>query len=134
MAQSHEILVVDDDADIRDSLQIVLENAGYKVRTAANGKAALAELRQRRPDAMILDIMMSTETEGFDLAYEIQETPEFAHLPILMLTSFLERVRESGPEAFQHVMGEQWPARWLFEKPMEPEKLLEKLASILQDN
>jgi len=132
MAKLHEILVVDDDPDIRDSLQIVLEHAGYEVRTAANGKAALEELRKSLPDAMILDIMMTTETEGFDLAYEVQETPEFANLPILLVTSFLDRVREGGPEAFQHVLGEQWPARWLFEKPLEPEKLLKKLASILQ--
>mgnify|MGYP000625101032 CR=1 FL=1 len=131
MATKREILLVDDDRDIRDSIGIILEKAGYAVRTAANGKEALAELKKGKPDLMILDVMMSTDTEGFDLAYELKNKPEFENLPIIILTSFLEKVREDGPDKFQNILGEQWPAKWLFEKPVNPQKLLAKVQGIL---
>ncbi len=126
-----EILVVDDDPDIRDSLKIILEKNGYSVRTAANGKLAIEALSQRRPHLMILDVMMTTDTEGFDLAYQLRDTPELADMPIIMLTSFLDKVRQDGPDQFQHILGEEWPAKWLFEKPVDTKKLLAKIEGIL---
>lgn len=131
MAIKAEILLVDDDRDIRDSLRIILENSGYKVRTAVNGREALKALESKIPDIMVLDIMMSTDTEGFDLAYELKNKPGFENLPIIILTSFLEKVREEGPDQFQHILGESWPAKWMFEKPVDTKKLLDKLEAIL---
>ncbi len=131
MASKGEILLVDDDQDLRDSLQIILENHGYTVRTAGNGKEALEALKVQRPDLMILDIMMATETEGFDIAYEVKNRPGTRELPIILLTSFLEKVREDGPDKFQHIMGEAWPAKWLFEKPVDTKKLVAKIEGIL---
>ena len=131
MATKREILLVDDDRDIRDSLKIILEKNGYATRTAANGREALLELKKGKPDLMILDVMMSTDTEGFDLAYELKNQPQFENLPIIILTSFLEKVREDGPDKFQNILGEQWPAKWLFEKPVNPQKLLAKVQGIL---
>ncbi len=127
----HTILVVDDEKSIRDSLRIILEKNGYGVQAAANGREAMNMLRTELPDLMILDIMMATDTEGFDLAYELKDTPEFKTLPIIMLTSFLEKVRAEGPDTFQHILGESWPAHWLFEKPVDSKKLLAKIESIL---
>ncbi len=131
MEKQHEILVVDDDIDIRDVLRIVLEKNGYKVRLAKNGKDAVKELQAKQPDLMVLDIMMSTDTEGFDLAFELRNNPEFENMPIILLTSFLEKVREDGPDQFQHILGEEWPAKWMFEKPLNTEKFLKKLEGIL---
>ena len=131
MSIKGEILLVDDDPDLRDSLQIMLEKNGYHVRTASNGKEALEALKAKRPDLMILDIMMTTETEGFDLAYELKNRPGAGDLPIILLTSFLEKVRHDGPEKFQHIMGEAWPAKWLFEKPVDTKKLIAKIEGIL---
>ena len=48
-----------------------------------------------------------------------------------MLTSFLEKVRAEGPDQFQHILGEEWPAKWLFQKPVDNKKLLEKIKGIL---
>ena len=131
MASKGEILLVDDDPDLRDSLQIILENHGYTVRTAGNGHEALEALNAKKPDLMILDVMMATETEGFDLAYEIRKKPGFQDLPIILLTSFLERVREDGPDKFQYIMGREWPAQWMFEKPVDTKKLIAKIEGIL---
>ncbi|WP_024334786.1 response regulator [Desulfotignum balticum] len=132
MTKQHEILVVDDDMDIRDSLKIILEKKGYAVRLAGNGKDALQKLTEQKPDLMILDVMMSTDTEGFDLAYELKNMPDFENLPIIMLTSFMDKVREEGPDQFQHIMGEAWPVKWLFEKPIDSGRLIKKIAGILQ--
>lgn len=134
MTKKHEILLVDDDPDIRDSLTILLEAEGFRVRSAASGSDAMIALKERVPDAMVLDIMMSTDTEGFDLAFELREQPEFAELPIVLLTSFLEKVSEEGPGPFQHILGEEWPAIWLFEKPVNAKELTEKLHSVLGQN
>ncbi|HMK76237.1 MAG TPA: FAD-dependent oxidoreductase [Thermodesulfobacteriota bacterium] len=131
MVTKGEILLVDDDPDFRDSLQIILENHGYTVRTASNGTEALEALKVKKPDLMILDVMMATETEGFDLAYDLKKRPGFKYLPIILLTSFLERVRREGPEKFQHITGEEWPARWMFEKPVDTKKLVAKIEGIL---
>ena len=131
MTTEGTILLVDDDRDIRDSLRIILEKNGYKVQTAANGREAIAALEAKMPDLMILDIMMATDTEGFDVAYELKGKPEFENLPIILLTSFLEKVRDEGPDKFQHILGQEWPAKWLFEKPVDSKKLLDKISGIL---
>ena len=133
MATKGEILLVDDDPDFCDSLLIILENHGYTVRTAANGTEALEALKVKRPDLMILDVMMATDTEGFDLAYELKKKPGFKDLPIILLTSFLEKVRQEGPDKFQHITGEEWPARWMFEKPVDTKKLIAKIEGILAE-
>ena len=133
MKEKAAILVVDDDPDIRDAISIILKSHDYTVLTASNGKEAVKSLEQNRPDLMILDIMMATDTEGFDLAYDLRERPEFKNLPIIMLTSFLEKVREEGPGDFAYILGEQWPAQWLLEKPLDPKKLLNKIEDILKE-
>lgn len=127
------ILVVDDDRDIRQSLKITLENNGFRVSTAVDGRQALEVLETINPDLIILDVMMNTDTEGFDLAHELRARPGFEDMPIIMLTSFLDKVRMEGPDQYQHIMGQPWPARWLFEKPIDQQKLLAKLKAILKN-
>ncbi len=131
MGNKGEILLVDDDHDILDSLKIILESHGYNVRTATNSREALATLKAKLPDLLILDIMMTTDTEGFDFAYELKKTRGLSQLPIILLTSFLDKVRKEGPDKFQHIMGEDWPAKWFFEKPVDSRKLIEKIEGIM---
>ena len=131
MGKEFDILIVDDDSDIRESLRIILEGNGYKTRSAKNGSEALDMVKASKPDLIILDIMMTTDTEGFDLAYELKNMQGFENLPIIMLTSFLDKVREDGPDQFQHVLGENWPAKWFFEKPVDTKRLLEKINGLL---
>lgn len=131
MDKMHDILIVDDDSDIRDTLRLILEKSGFEVRSASRGEVALEEIRRKIPDLVILDIMMTTDTEGVDLAYELKHTAGFDTIPIILLTSFLEKVKDEGPEQYQHVFGQSWPAKWLFEKPVNPEKLIRKINDIL---
>ena len=131
MTTKADILVVDDDPDIRYTLKIILEKNNYQVRLAANGADALVALKQKKPDLMILDVMMKTDTEGFDLAFDLKNRPEFSSMPIVLLTSFLDKVKHDGPDQYQNILGQDWPAKWLFEKPVDAKKLIAKIEGIL---
>lgn len=131
MTMKANILIVDDDPDIRDVLRMILEKAGYSVRSACNAKEAMTLLQELPPNLMILDVMMTSDTEGFDFMFELKETEEFNNIPIIFLTSFLEKVRTEGPSGFEHILGESWQAKWIFEKPIEPAKLLKQIEDIL---
>ena len=133
MGNPADILIIEDDKDIVDTMRIILESKAYQVRAAYNGKEGYAEIEKKLPDVIILDVMMSTDTEGFDLAYKLQRNPDYKKIPILMLTSFPQRMVESGPEKFQHILGEAWPVTLFFEKPIQPEQLLSAIEEILQD-
>jgi CheY-like chemotaxis protein len=126
------ILVVDDDPDIVATSRIILEGNGYEVHTASSGKDALELLPRVKPDLMLLDVMMASDTEGFDLAFRLREDPEFKNLPIIMLTAFLDKVRAEGAGPFEFILGEPWPVEWLFEKPLDTKKLLAKIEAIFK--
>ena len=134
MAIKANILIVDDDPDIRDVLRMILEKADYAVRSACNAKEAMTLLQELKPQLMVLDVMMTSDTEGFDFMFELKETEEFNNIPIIFLTSFLEKVRTDGPSGFEHILGESWQAKWIFEKPIDPAKLLKQIEDILGEN
>ena len=133
MAVKAEILLVDDDRDFRDALRIILENHGYTVRTAGNRNEALEALNVKKPDLIILDVMMATDTEGFDLAYQLKHKPEYRNVPIVMVTGFTLKMAEIGPERWQHILGEDWPAAKMFEKPIDPDELLAAVQALLKE-
>ena len=86
------ILIVDDDAHIRELLKQELHEAGYGVREAADGREALAQIRRERPDLVILDVMMP-EMSGFDVAAVLKGDPQTADLPIIILSIVEDRER-----------------------------------------
>ena len=83
MTQSKEILVVDDDEGLVDVLSMALEDAGFVVRTASDGKIGLGSFRQQPPDLVILDLLMP-EIDGLELCKIIRDE---ATTPVIMLTS-----------------------------------------------
>lgn len=79
-----DILIAEDDADVRKWLAVALETEGHAVCTAENGRLALSAVRERRPDLLILDVMMPV-CDGFTVCREIRAAD--AALPILILTA-----------------------------------------------
>ena len=79
-----EILVVDDELSIRRGLAAMLENAGYSVRTARDGIVAFGAIRSKRPDLILLDVMMPL-MDGFKVCEEIRKRDR--DLPIVFLTA-----------------------------------------------
>ena len=133
MAKGADILIIDDDPDLVESIQIVLESKKYKVRAAYNGKEGYQTIQEKAPDLIILDVMMATETEGFSLAYKLKNNPAYQQIPIIMVTGFPKKMAEEGPDKFQHIMGESWPVTHFFEKPIDPEELLTVIENILRE-
>ncbi len=86
------ILVVDDDANIRELLTQEFSEAGYAVTTAANGREAVAEVRRQRPDLVVLDVMMP-EMNGFDVAAVLRNDPATLDIPIIILSIVQDRER-----------------------------------------
>lgn len=132
MATGTDILMIDDDKDLVQSIRIVLESKNYTVRTAFNGKEGYARIQEKIPNLIILDVMMATDTEGFDLAYKLKNDPKYEGIPIIMVTGFPSRMVEEGPEKFQHILGESWPVSQFLEKPVDPVSLLKSIENILR--
>ncbi|MGE5107046.1 MAG: GAF domain-containing protein, partial [Sphingobacteriales bacterium] len=86
------ILVVDDDDSIRSLLQQELNDAGYLIEEASNGKQALECVRKRRPDLIILDVMMP-EMNGFDVAAILKNDPQTMDIPIIVLSIVQDKAR-----------------------------------------
>lgn len=131
MAKGADILIIDDDRDLVESIRIVLESRKYNVRAAYNGKDGFQKIQEKAPDLILLDVMMATDTEGFSLAYKLRNNPAYREIPIIMVTGFTKKMAETGPEKFQHIMGESWPVTQFLEKPIDPEQLLSVIEDIL---
>ena len=81
-----KVLIVDDDPAAREYLQMILEQKGYLTTTATDGRDALQQLSQARPDVVLLDLVMP-EMDGFTLLHELKNTPELCTLPVVVLTA-----------------------------------------------
>ena len=84
-----EILVVEDDINIRNGLIDILESEGYLAVAAADGRAALNAYKNRKPDLVLLDIMMP-QISGFDVCRTIRRSDTVT--PIIMLTAKGEEI------------------------------------------
>jgi CheY-like chemotaxis protein len=133
MVKEIDILVIDDDKDLVDTIRTILEIKNFNVRTAYNGKEGYKKIEEKIPDLIILDVMMSTDTEGFDFAYKLKNNTRYREIPIIMTTSFPQEMARSGPERFQHILGESWPVTEFLEKPVDPDDLISTIEDILKD-
>lgn len=80
------VLVVDDEASIVLSLEFLMKQAGFRVRVANDGEAALAAVAEDPPDLILLDAMMP-KRNGFDVCQTIRSNPDWSRVRILMLTA-----------------------------------------------
>jgi CheY-like chemotaxis protein len=123
------ILVIDDDEDIRLALQTLLESKDYAVETAGTKEEGLEKFTSVKPDLAILDVMMVSWQDGFELARELKKDPELKNIPILMLTG----VEDKTGFEFKSAAGDQeWlPVEGFLDKPVEPEVLLAEVEKLL---
>ena len=84
------ILVIDDNADIRDNTAEILELAGYKVSTAENGKKGVDLALKEKPDVIVCDIMMP-ELDGYGVLHLLRKNPGAQNIPFIFLTAKTER-------------------------------------------
>lgn len=85
-AEDKTILIVDDEPNIRKSLKMVLEDAGFQVVTAADGVEAMEIIKEKRPDFISLDLIMPRKS-GHKLLYELRKDKQLSRIPVLIVTA-----------------------------------------------
>src|ERR1043165_7910714 len=90
MLMAKRILVIDDNADIRDNTAEILDLAGYKTFTAENGKKGVELALKEKPDVIVCDIMMP-ELDGYGVLHLLRKNPDAQNIPFIFLTAKTER-------------------------------------------
>ena len=121
-SEGPEILVAEDSVTQAEQLKQVLENDGFRVCVARDGRKALAALRMRKPTLIISDIQMP-EMDGYELCRRIRLDPELADLPVILLTSLAD-----PEDVFR---GLQCGADNFITKPYEPNYLVTRIRHLL---
>ena len=117
------LLVVEDDASLRETMMYTLRREGYRVLVAADGVTALEVARQQPPALILLDLMLP-RLDGLDVCRQLRSRPETAQTPILMLTA---RGEESD-----RIRGFETGADDYVTKPFSPRELLARVGAVLR--
>jgi CheY-like chemotaxis protein len=130
MKTTPKILLVDDDPDFIEISRLNLEGKGYQILSASSGKEGWEMVEKEKPDLVILDLMMEKLDAGMALSEKIKSHPQYASIPILMLTSIS---RDTGmdftprtAEDFQKLRVDDFHT-----KPIRGKVLLEKVEKLL---
>jgi len=118
-----EVLVVEDEPDIRALIVHHLTRDGFRCRTAGDGAEALARLRAGLPDLVVLDLMLPG-MDGLELTRRLRAEPAWARLPIIMLTAKADEV--------DRIVGLEMGADDYVAKPFSPKELLARVRAVLR--
>ena len=119
-----KVLIVDDQAEVRRLVEITLRVGDYKVFQAQNGQEAIEAARKKKPDLIIMDIMMPGDMDGFEATRVLKNDPETKDSTIIMLTAKGQELdKEKGLEA---------GADDYFTKPFSPLELIRKVEKVLR--
>ena len=116
------ILSVDDEHDVTDLVSFHLTRAGCDVATAANGRDALLAIHRRRPDLLLLDLMLP-DLDGFGVCEILRRDPTTATIPVILLTAW------ATPDARN--FGLDLGALDYLTKPFSPKELTARVQQIL---
>ncbi len=119
------VLVVDDDPDLVETVGLMLESNNFEVGKAYDGVEAETAIKNRRPDLVILDVMMPRK-DGYKLCAELKKDPATKGIPIVMLTAVGDAVTSTS---YSHHEGMSMEAEDYIEKPVDTKKLLETVRS-----
>ena len=122
MARVNKILVVDDDPVIVKLLQNILSAEDFQVITAGDGLEAMTQVKEHKPDLVILDVMMP-KINGYDVCRHLKFDSPYKNIPIILLTV---RDREIDPR-----MGRMIGVDYI-RKPVNRSKLLSRIKQVLK--
>jgi excisionase family DNA binding protein len=120
-AGRRRVLVVDDDAGLREFIRSDLEAEGYAVREAASADEGLAALDAESPDLILLDVMMPM-MDGWEMLRRVQERHGIDAIPVIMYSGKLDQAGEAAERGAQAFIG----------KPFDPSRLLEATKQLLR--
>jgi two-component system alkaline phosphatase synthesis response regulator PhoP len=118
-----KILVVDDEADLVETIRFSLELEGYNVLVASNGEEGLNLARQEKPDLILLDLMLP-KLDGYKVCRLLKFDERYKHIPILMLTA---KTQEKDK-----ILGKETGANEYITKPFDMDELMAKIKSYLK--
>jgi CheY-like chemotaxis protein len=123
-----KILIVDDDSSLREVMKTVLGST-YELREASSKAGALAMLAKFTPDLVVLDVMMETESSGFELSREIKSDKKMKNVRILMATNV---DKETHIDYKSEAGDKTWlPVDDYIVKPIDPKTLLLKVQKLI---
>jgi phosphate regulon transcriptional regulator PhoB len=122
-AVAADVLVVEDEPDIRSLIVHHLEREGFRCRTATSGGEALARVRATAPDLIVLDLMLPG-MDGLELCRRVRADPATAALPIIMLTAKADEV--------DRVVGLEVGADDYLAKPFSTKELVARVRAVLR--
>lgn len=114
------ILIVDDEFGLAELISDILGENGYETAIAINGELGLAMLRERRPDLVLMDLMMPV-LSGPEMLRQMRSDPEVADIPVVIMTALPEAVPREGELAHEAVL----------QKPFTPDRLFHVVHAIL---
>jgi DNA-binding response OmpR family regulator len=123
MPVASEVLVVEDEPDIRNLIALHLTRDGFRCRTAGTGLEALQAVRTKPPDLVILDLMLP-EMNGLEICRRLRQERETAEVPIIMLTAKIDEV--------DRVLGLEMGADDYVAKPFSPKELVARVRAVLR--
>jgi DNA-binding response OmpR family regulator len=122
LQETHDILIVDDDRDIRYMMQSILKHEGYKTMTCASADELSDILSVIRPAAIIMDMLLSG-TDGKDICRSLKKKESTNHIPVMMVSAHPDAellCREAGTDDF-------------LEKPFDIEVFISKIRSLIKE-
>jgi len=118
-----QILVVDDEEDIRELISYNLINEGYQVTTAASGEAGLIKAREKQPDLILLDLMLPG-LDGLDVYRELKKKQGTSHIPVIIVTAKTEDI--------DIITGLELGSDDYITKPFSPRVLVARVKAVLR--
>ena len=126
------ILVVDDDMDIIDSLKMILEANGHQVSLKTDTDNLVETVRQSLPDLIILDIIFpENPNAGFAAARNLHKVERVKDIPVLLLSAVNQLSKMSFGFSESDISEDFMPVKGFIEKPVEPAVLLAKVNELL---
>ena len=128
MSEKQRVLVVDDDPDLVESVSMKLESENFKVAKAYDGVEAWDKIKEKRPDLIILDVMMPRKN-GYELCDELKNSKEYKDIIVVLLTAVADAVTSTS---FTHMDGKTTLADDFIPKPIELDRLMEMVKENLE--
>ena len=124
-----KILMIDDDPDFIASVENVVTARGYKFDFALNGEEGIKKAKVYLPDLIILDVMMTKNTEGFEVSRILPQEETLKSIPVIMLTG----IRDKMNLVFGFEPDSTWlPVKAVLEKTIKPDQLLAKIEEFIK--
>ena len=120
--ESHRVLVIDDDTNMRTILKLLFDHQGYHVMLAADGEIGLALAEGGRPDVILLDVAMP-HRNGLEVYLDLQNNPLTAEMPVIVCSAALTQGEIQAWYTLPHVMA-------VLAKPFDINALIERIEAV----